>query len=58
MGMNYGKSLMNVFATSLRHRLNGNGIRAGVIRGEIPAALAKRFLVPLTLLKAKLTIVL
>ena len=22
--------------TSLRHRLNGNGIRAGVIRGEIP----------------------
>ena len=29
--------------TGLRHRLNGNGIRAGVINGDIPAALAKRF---------------
>ena len=43
-----GDELWNVIdeqclPTSLRHRLNGNGIRAGVIRGDIPAALAKRF---------------
>jgi len=43
-----GDELWNVIdeqclPTNLRHRINGNGMRAGVIRGDIPAALAKRF---------------
>ena len=54
--MNYGEVIdEQCLPTGLRHRLNGNGIRAGVINGDIPAALAKRFLQRLILLKARLT---